>query len=156
VASRKSRAPIDPRDFVRERGIVLESAGGFGNSLAEAVAGEPISGNWWGHERRGEIFRATRHVRDWDEVLVCRLLSGKVTYVHRRLWPALVRLQAFLGAAALGALREEHTNTGAHQSSVTPFPGWVPPDVHKAGLALSETEAWRLLGTWLKPQVREK
>ncbi len=83
-------------------------------------------------------------------------MDGKITYVHRRLWPAIVRLQSFLSSAALGALREEHTNTGAHRLRVTRFPRWVPADVRKDALALSESEAWRRLGTWIKPTVREK
>jgi hypothetical protein len=156
MVSRKSRAPIDPLDFVRKHGIVMESAQGFGANLAEAVAGEAIRGNWWGHGRRREIFRATRKVRECNEVLVCRLLDRKITYVHRRLWPAIVRVQKSINATALGALHEEHTNTGAHRLRVTPFPLWVPADVRKDARTLSETEAWRLLDAWMKPPVREK
>jgi hypothetical protein len=32
------------------------------------------------------------------DVLVCRLVAGKITYVHRRLWPAVHRL-ALAGAS---------------------------------------------------------
>jgi hypothetical protein len=156
MVSKSSQAAADPVEFVRKHGVVLESARGHGASLAEAVAGETIRGNWWGHERRREIFRATRKVRECDEVLVCRLLDGKVTYVHRRLWPALVRLRASLDAAALGALHEEHTNSGAHRLRVTPFPRWVPAEVRKAALALPESAAWRLLDAWIRPAVRVK
>ena len=76
--------------FVRRHGVVLESAQGPVPSLAEAIAGEPITGSWWGHPRSHEIFEVTRAVRDSDSILVCRLVGSKITFVHQRLWPALV------------------------------------------------------------------
>ena len=78
--------------FVEEHGIVLQSARGRVPSFADFVAGERIRGSWWGHPRGKEIYRLAEAVIDSGEVLVCRLVDGKVTYVHRRLWPALVRL----------------------------------------------------------------
>jgi len=78
--------------FVKRNGIVLESARGPVPNLAEAVVGGRIRGSWWGHARGKEIFWLTRAVRDSADVLVCRLVGRKITYVHRRLWPALVRL----------------------------------------------------------------
>ena len=78
--------------FIKRNGIVLESARGPVPNLAEAVVGRRIRGSWWGHAKGKEIFWLTRAVRDSADVLVCRLVGGKVTYVHRRLWPALVRV----------------------------------------------------------------
>lgn len=74
--------------FVKANGLVLESALGPVPNLAAAVAeGEgPTRGSWWSHPKRCEIFRCTRAVRDSGEVLVCRLLDGEVTYIHRRSW----------------------------------------------------------------------
>ncbi len=86
-------------DFIRKHGIVLESARGPVPSLAEVVAGAPVGGTWWSHVKSNEIFGVTRAVRDSDDVLVCRLIQGKITFVHRRLWPALVRA-AFRRASA--------------------------------------------------------
>ena len=78
--------------FVRRHGVVLESAHGPVPNLAETVVGAPIRGSWWGHAKGKEIFWLTRAARSSKAVLVYRLMAGKVTYVHRRLWPALVRL----------------------------------------------------------------
>ncbi len=39
----------------------------------------------WSHPRSLEIYAATRVVRDSPDVLVCRLLAGKATFVHWRL-----------------------------------------------------------------------
>ncbi len=128
--------------------MVLESGHGPVPSLVEAIAGEPIRGTWWGHPKRRAMFRATRAVRDSADVLVCRLLGGKITYVHRRLWPALVRVADRIGPSRLDAIREEHTTSGAHKLVTVPFPRWVATNVRKAAEKLSEVEARKQCGDW--------
>jgi hypothetical protein len=76
--------------FVKRHGVVLQAARGPVPSLAEAIAGSPIRGSWWGHPKGHEIFRVAEAICESKEVLVCKLVDGKVTYIHRRLWPALV------------------------------------------------------------------
>ena len=101
--------------FVKRHGIVLESAHVRGRrSLPDAVVGAPVRGGWWSHPKGKTIFRVTRAVRDSRNVLVCRLIDGKVTYVHRSLWPALVRLAPDIGRRRLDAIVELHTRTGRH------------------------------------------
>lgn len=73
---------------VRERGLVSE------RDLIDQVAGEPVRGSWWGHPAGQAIFRALEALREDPDVFLCKLVAGKQTYVHRRLWPALVRVQA--------------------------------------------------------------
>jgi hypothetical protein len=132
--------------FVKQHGVVLESSRGPAPNLAEAVAGSPIRGSWWGHRMGHAIFAATRAVRESEDVLVCRLVRGRVTYVHRRLWPALVRLAHQLDVKRLAAIREEHTASGAHRLHETPFVDWVPAAVENAAAKLSEEQAFRRLG----------
>ena len=127
--------------FVRRHGIVLEGARGPVPNLAEAAAGGPIRGSWWGHAKGKQIFWLTRAVRDSPQVLVCRLLGGKVTYVHRRLWPAVVRLARVFGRRNLAALHEVHTPSGRHKFHVLPFPLWVPSVVKRQARLLSEADA---------------
>jgi hypothetical protein len=127
--------------FVARHGVVLQAARGPVPSLAEAVAGERIRGSWWGHPKGHAIFAAASAVADSPDVLVCRLVQGKVTYVHRRLWPALVRLASRFPAESLAAVREEHTAAGHHRRLLTAFADWVPPDVERAAGVLSEREA---------------
>ena len=136
--------------FVEEHGVVLESGRGPVPSLVEAITGEAIRGTWWGHPKGRAIFRATRAVRDSADVLVCRLLGGKITYVHRRLWPALVRLADEIGRPRLDAIREEHTKSGAHKLVTIAFPQWVPSEVRNAAEQLSEQEARSQCGEWLR------
>ena len=131
--------------FVKANGIVLESASGPAPSLAAAIAGEPIRGSWWKHPKASQIFRCTRAVRDSKAVLVCRLLGGKVTYVHRRLWPALVRLHDQFRARDLAAIREIHTDQGKHELHVTAFPKWVPAKTNAAAKALTARQAAEML-----------
>jgi hypothetical protein len=142
--------------FVDEHGVVLESGRGLVPSLVEAIAGESIRGSWWGHPKGRAIFRATRAVRDSADVLVCRLLEGKITYIHRRLWPALVCLADEIGPGRLDAIREEHTTSGAHKLVTTAFPTWVTGDVRRAAKQLSETEARIQVGEWLAPRASSK
>jgi hypothetical protein len=140
-------------EFVEKHGVVLESARGPVPSRVEAIAGKTIRGTWWGHPKGRAIFRATRAVRDSSDVLVCRLLGEKITYVHRRLWPALVRLADEIGPRRLDAIREEHTTSGAHKLVTIPFPHWVPSEARKAGNKLSVLEARKQCSGWLTPDV---
>ncbi len=59
-------------------------------SLAGLVAGGPVRGSWWAHPAGGAIYRVSEALADHPDVVVNRLVSGKVTYVHRGLWPALL------------------------------------------------------------------
>ena len=140
---------MNPVKFVERYGVVLEGGRGPRPNLAEAIAGEPIRGSWWGHQNGGEIFWAARAVRDSADVLVCRLLDGKVTYIHRRLWPAIIRLAHALDKSKLAALQQEHTPTGAHRVHSVPFPHWVPKNVSQAAQRLSEKEAISQIGNWI-------
>lgn len=131
--------------LVKTHGVVLEAGRGPVPSLAEAVAGEPIRGSWWAHPKAKVIFSCTRAVRESADVLVCRLVGGKVTYVHRRLWPALVRLADRFDAKRLEAIEEVHTSSGKHEVRSTAFADWVPAEVRRAAQALTEDEAGALL-----------
>jgi len=142
--------------FVQSHGIVLESARGSVPNLAEAVAGERIQGSWWGHAKGHEIFAATRVVRASSVALVCRLLRGKITYIHRRLWPAVIRLADKLDKDLLAAIREAHTASGSHRVVETPFPEWVPQDVKDEADGLSEEEAWSEVGEQVRPLGSKK
>ena len=138
-----ARAPaaFDALAFVREQGIVLVSGAGPVPRLSDAVAGEPVRGSWWAHPRAKAIFDALQVACASPDVLVCKLVGGKQTLVHRRLWPALVRCAAAFPAGGLDAVRQEHTAGGAHRNVVTPFPAWVPADVAGAARALDAATA---------------
>src|SRR5262245_18610347 len=59
-------------------------------SLVAAITGGPIKGSWWSHPAGKEIFAAANALEDaGDEVVVVKLVEGKVTFLHAALWPAL-------------------------------------------------------------------
>lgn len=74
-------------DQVRERGLLLQSDPTV-LSVSRLVLGSPIKGSWWGHPQGRAIWLITERLADHRDVLVVKLLAAKVTYVHRRLWPA--------------------------------------------------------------------
>jgi hypothetical protein len=141
--------------FVHKHGIVLESASGAAPSLAEKIAGAPIRGSWWAHPRSHNIFRITRAVRDVPDILVCRLVDGKITFVHRRPWPSLVRLADRFPLDRLAQLHEIHTDSGRHVVANVAFPAWVPKDIAAEAAELSDEQAASNLGS-LTPRARER
>lgn len=126
---------------LREHGMLLASAKGPIPNVAELVVGEPIRGSWWAHPRGHEIFAVLNELADSPDVVRLRLVRDKITLVHRRLWPALVRLADEIPAAALAAIEEEHTASGAHRKVEIPFPDWVPPEVIGEAADLTVDEA---------------
>jgi len=77
-------------------GILLESDARL-PSVVTIVTGGPVRGSWWGHPQGREVYAVCKRLVSHSDVIVTKLVSGKVTYVHRRLWPALV---------AIGSARE--------------------------------------------------
>jgi hypothetical protein len=136
----------EAQGFIRERGVVLASGKGTLPRLAELIAGEPIKGSWWAHPKSQQIFRVFQSLAESPDILICRLVGGKVTFVHRRVWPALVRLAEHFHADQLAQVREEHTADGHHVAHQVAFPAWVPPEVLAGAKRLSEPEARRALG----------
>src|SRR5437773_6657451 len=134
--------------FIREQGVVLVAAKGAVPRLTEAIVGEPIKGSWWAHPRSHQIFAILQAVTDSKEILVCRLVDGKITLVHRRLWPALVRVAGRFRPDRLAQVREEHPPSGQHVTRLVPFSKWVPPEVRKEAEGISELEALAALGPW--------
>jgi hypothetical protein len=136
-------------DFVRRHGVVLMSARGKTPCLVEAIVGAPVKGSWWGHPDSKRIFAVLSAVTESQEVLVCRLIEGKITLVHCRLWPALVRLGDTLPPERIARVLDGHTASGRHVRRSLAFPAWVPPAVADEAAALDENEAGALLGEWL-------
>ena len=131
--------------FVKANGVVLESGRGAVPSLAEAIAGAPIRGSWWAHPKANTIFLCSRAIRDSADVLVCRLVGGKVTYVHRHLWPALARLARWFDPERLAVIKEVHTPSGRHKVNITKFLEWVPKEIKEAAKGLTDEKAASLL-----------
>ena len=66
-------------------GLLLLSVASLPN-VSRIVAGEKISGSWWSHKAGQEIFAVSEMLEDHPDVLILKLISNKVTFVHRDLW----------------------------------------------------------------------
>jgi hypothetical protein len=132
--------------MLRKHGAMLQSARGALPTLTEAIAGEPIRGSWWGHPQGQRIFRTLEGVYDSGEVAACRLVGGKLTLVHARLWPALLALFPKRTDARLDRVTQEHTASGAHRNIVEQWPGWLPRDVREPARKLDADTARAALG----------
>ena len=131
--------------YVATHGVVLASAKGRAPRLIDMIAGEQISGHWWSHPRANEIYNVLSEVQDSPEVLVCRLLRGKITLVHRRLWPALARVAYRFAPAQIAKVTEVHTDTGRHETREIAFPLWLPTDLLEEASAMPESKATEIL-----------
>lgn len=136
--------------FVRENGVVLVSAAGPAPKLTEAIAGEKIQGSWWGHPKGKQVFPVLAGVCEHADVLVCRLVDGKLTLVHRRLWPALAAAGRFT-PERLCQVTQEHTAGGHHRNVERTFVDWLPADVAAAARDIGVVGALTALGPWAAP-----
>ena len=85
-----------------QRGLLLESDPKL-PSVSGLITGEPLRGSWWSHPQAQTIFQINERLADHEDVLITKLVSGKITFVHRRLWAELF---------AIGTARESWQTTG--------------------------------------------
>jgi len=103
-------------------------------------------GSWWSHPDANRIYDILQTVERHPDVLQAKLLAGKVTFIHRRLWPALLAV-----ASAREGWQMEGLSPGAEKMLVAleaiPGPqaeGAVEPVEPPSRTAIKELEA-RLL-----------
>ena len=93
-------------------------------NVTHLVAGEKVRGSWWSHKRAHAIFGVAELLEDHPDVLIIKLISGKVTFVHRKLWNRIY---------SIGVAREEwqlkrlSTNAKALLKA-TDATGWLQTD----------------------------
>jgi hypothetical protein len=59
-------------------------------SVAGLVAGSPVRGSWWGHPQSHAIWAVLEKMEHDSGMLATKLVSSKVTFVDRALWPAVI------------------------------------------------------------------
>ncbi len=77
-------------------GFLLESDSKL-PSVCSLITGSPLRGSWWSHPLAQIIFQVNEQLEDHDDILIAKLISRKVTFVHRKLWSEL---------ATIGSARE--------------------------------------------------
>ncbi|HET9712155.1 MAG TPA: hypothetical protein VFP64_09755, partial [Pyrinomonadaceae bacterium] len=70
---------------LRELGLLLLSDAHL-PSVSGLVTGEKLRGSWWAHKQAQTIFAVSEMLEDHRDVLITKLISDKVTFVHRELW----------------------------------------------------------------------
>jgi hypothetical protein len=76
---------------LQEPGLLLRTHAKL-PSVCALVAGAPVRGSWWAHPRSHEIFRVNCEWAEHPDVLVSKVISGKVTYLHQALWPVVMAI----------------------------------------------------------------
>lgn len=77
--------------ILKKEGVLLEADPQL-PSLATVIAGAPVRGSWWSHSKGKSIYKFSSALHEHPEVAVVKLLSGKVTFIHRNLWSALIAI----------------------------------------------------------------
>ncbi len=108
---------------IEKDGLLMVQDRTFPNVVA-ILTGETLRGSWWGHPRCHEIFRGLSELAAAPDVLVTKLLQGKVTFVHRRLWKAVLSVAVARDAWQLeglspvaGALMDQVEREGSLEAS---------------------------------------
>ncbi len=116
------------RAELRARGVLLNADAAL-PSLTVLMTGGRMTGSWWAHPLAHEIYVVGRRLAADADVLVAKLINGKLTYIHRTLWPQIVSAATSrepwqLDGLTPGALRllEDVERAGV----VTPAPALDP------------------------------
>ncbi|MDQ2979513.1 MAG: hypothetical protein M3R62_09840 [Acidobacteriota bacterium] len=59
-------------------------------NVVTLVTGESLRTSWWSHPKGRLVFAVLSDLSEHSDVLFTKLLFGKVTLVHRSLWPAFL------------------------------------------------------------------
>ena len=94
-------------DELKRLGFLLESDPKL-PSVSSLITGAALKTSWWSHPLAQTIFNVREQLEDHADVLVTKLVSGKVTFVHRKLWPEIF---------AIGAAREPWQLKGLSDSA---------------------------------------
>jgi hypothetical protein len=135
-----------------ERNGVLLLSDALLPSVATLIVGGPIGGSWWGHPRGNEIYNLGNELEDQPDVLVTKLISAKVTFVHRRLWPAIVAVGQARAAWQMDGLSEAalwllgQVDEAGHLAW-DDIPPVLPPDNRPARVAVKAIEPRLLVHT---------
>lgn len=75
--------------------------------VVTVIAGKPVRGSWWAALAGKLIYNTANELEAQQDVQILKLISGKITFVHRRLWPALYAIGAARETWQTGALSKD-------------------------------------------------
>ena len=106
-------------------------------NVVTLLTGETLRSSWWSHAKGGLIFAVVTELADHPDVLTAKLLLGKVTFIHRRLWPAFLTVASAGEEWQVGGLSAEAARVLAEAND-------AQGPIQAVGPAVKEIEA-RLL-----------
>lgn len=106
-------------------------------NVVTLLTGEAISKSWWSHPKGRLIFAVMSDLAEHPDVLFTKLLNGKVTLIHRKLWPA------FLSVALSNEPWQTHALSSRSQQLLASLNESQEP-ITSSGQAIKELEV-RLL-----------
>ena len=71
---------------IEKNGLMLLQDKLFPN-IINSIIGKSISGSWWSHPQGNHIYNGINWAMDQNQVICVKFLSGKNTYIHKKLWP---------------------------------------------------------------------
>jgi hypothetical protein len=74
---------------IEDLGLLLVSDPKRKNAV-QILTGAFPRGSWWSHPEANRIYHLLQTVEQHPDVLQAKLLAGKATFIHRRLWPDLL------------------------------------------------------------------
>ena len=77
--------------ILEEEGLLLQSSSELPD-VSRIISTQRTSGSWWTDPMASKIFAVSEMLSDHPDVTLTKLVSGKVTLVHRRLWSRLVAI----------------------------------------------------------------
>jgi hypothetical protein len=127
-------------------------------SLTSLIATTPISGSWWSHPQAHQIYAQITALASHPDVLTVKLVHGKVTFLHRRLWPALLAVATAHDDWQFDTLSKQahELYTAVEQHGVITATGAIPKELERRLLVQSSQQhtahghhelqltAWRL------------
>jgi len=78
----------DLLDRLQEFDLLLDTDPKF-PSVTGLTVGDTGGRSWWAHPQAKQMYGLSCGLRDHPDVLMVKLISGKVTFIHRPLWPAI-------------------------------------------------------------------
>ena len=150
---------------LERRGLLLHADARL-PSVSSIVAGEPVRGSWWGHPKSHEIFAVLEALGDSADATSVKLVNGKLTFVHRAIWPELcavgscdedwqIRGLSSGARAVLSTVRERRSVRtdelrGGHQSYAKSAPGELEQRllVHSRQVHTASGAHERILSIW--------
>ncbi len=134
-------------DVVSELGLLFLSDPRRRNAI-EVLTGQNPRGSWWTHPRANDIYAILQTVEDHPDVLTAKLLAGKVTLVHRALWPSLLTVvtarepwqtEGLTAVAAQWLVKLDEAAAAGAGAPVPPVSRTVSKEMEARLLAFSES-----------------